>query len=538
MLTAIVLAATAGLPAFAQGTKPLYTVEIQSGSTRAVDYAGMGGSAKIGFRGTVLATSASGEAKVASQGGVMSIDASFRNLEPASKYGPEYMTYVLWAVSPEGRANNLGEVLLKSRKGQLRVTTRLPIFALIVTAEPYFAVSQVGDVVVLENTVEGKDAKHTTAVNYGYLPRGQYTINVDPADLKAPAMDKKTPPDLYQARNAVNLARGARADKFAASSYLKAADLLAQAERNQSDKKGDKKAVVPLSRHAVQQAEDSRQLAIRMQADEQVASEKRVLKETAAAEKRSIEEKAAAERQSLQEQAAAERQAMAERAASEKQAMAERAASEKQAMAESAAAEKQRMAESAAAEKQAMAAQVLEAQKEAAVEASRRAAAQQEAEQARFAVAQSEREQAQLRGQLREQLNAIMKTTDSARGLIVSMTGLLFETGKSTLVPKVRENLARVAGILLGHPGLEVEVEGHTDSVGSDVMNQNLSENRAKAVREYLLAQGVPEGAVVSRGFGKTKPLATNDTAEGRSQNRRVEIVVSGEPIGADVAAR
>jgi len=508
MLTALVLAAIAGLPALAQGTKPLYTVEIQSASTRAVDYAAMGGSGKIGFRGTVLATNASGQAEVASQGGVMSIDAGFRKLEPASKYGAEYMTYVLWAVSPEGRANNLGEVLLKNGRGQLHVTTRLPIFALIVTAEPYYAVGQVGNVVVLENTVEGKDAKHTVAVNYDQLPRGQYTLNVDPADLKAPAMDKKTPPDLYQARNAVNLARAAGADRFAATSFSKAADLLAQAERNQNDKKGNKKAVAPLSRHAVQQAEDSRQLAIRVQADEQVASEKRALRETAAADRRSMQEQAAADRRSWQEQTAAERQ----QAAAERQAMAERAASEKQAMA----------------------AQIAAAQTEAANEASRRAEAQQEAEQARSAAAQSEQEQARLREQLREQLNAVMKTTDSARGLIVSMTGLLFETGKSALLPNVRENLARVAGILLGHPGLEIEVEGHTDSVGSDAMNQSLSENRAEAVREYLLRQGVPKDAIVSRGFGETMPLATNDTAEGKAQNRRVEIVVSGQPIGAD----
>jgi len=511
MLTALVLAATAGLPAFAQGTKPLYTVEIQSASTRAVDYAAMGGSAKIGLRGTVLATNASGQAKVASQGGVMSIDASFRNLEPASKYGPEYMTYVLWAVSPEGRPNNLGEVLLKNGKGRLRVTTRLPVFALIVTAEPYFAVGQVGNVVVLENTVEGGDAQHTVPVNYDQLPRGQYTINMEPSDLKAPAMDKKTPPDLSQARNAVNLARAAGAERFAANSFAKAADLLAQAEKNQGDKKGNKKAVAPLSRHAVQQAEDSRQLAIRVQAEEQVAAEKRALTEAAAAEKRGMEERAAADRRSLQEQAAAERR--------------------------QAAAERQAMEEKAASEKQAMTAQVLAAERATANEASQRAAAQQEAEQARAAAAQSEQEQARLRAQLREQLNAVMKTTDSARGLIVSMTGLLFETGKSTLLPNVRENLARVAGILLGHPGLELEVEGHTDSVGSDGMNQTLSENRAEAVRKYLLAQGVPEDAIVSRGFGETRPLATNDTAEGKAQNRRVEIVVSGQPIGADAPA-
>ena len=322
----------------------------------------------------------------------MSIDASFRNLEPASKYGPEYMTYVLWAVSPEGRPNNLGEVLLKNGKGRLRVTTRLPVFALIVTAEPYFAVGQVGNVVVLENTVEGGDAQHTVPVNYDQLPRGQYTINMEPSDLKAPAMDKKTPPDLSQARNAVNLARAAGAERFAANSFAKAADLLAQAEKNQGDKKGNKKAVAPLSRHAVQQAEDSRQLAIRVQAEEQVAAEKRALTEAAAAEKRGMEERAAADRRSLQEQAAAERR--------------------------QAAAERQAMEEKAASEKQAMTAQVLAAERATANEASQRAAAQQEAEQARAAAAQSEQEQARLRAQLREQLNAVMKTTDSARGFV------------------------------------------------------------------------------------------------------------------------
>jgi len=508
VLTAIVLAVIAGLSGFAQGTKALYTVEMQSASTKAVDYAAMGGAGKIGFRGTELAANASGQAKVASQGGVMSVQASFKNLEPASKYGSEYMTYVLWAITPEGRVNNLGEVLLRNGKGQLKVTTRLPTFALIVTAEPYFAVSQVGNVVVLENTVDEKNASHTVAVNYDHLPKGQYTINVDPAGLEAAAADKKTPQEFHQARNAVTLAKAAGADQYAADAFKKAQDLLAQAEAVQKDPKGNKKSVAPLSRHAVQQADDSRQLAIRTQADERVAAEKRALQEAAAAEKRGLEEKAAADRRSLQEQAEAERV----KAAMEKQALTEKAASEKQAMT----------------------AQVLAAQKATADEASARAAAQQEAEKARLAAAQSEQEKAALRAQLRDQLNAVMKTTDSARGLIVSMTGLLFETGKSTLVPNVRENLARVAGILLGHPGLELEVEGHTDSDGSDAMNQTLSENRAAAVRQYLLSQGVPEHSIVSRGFGETKPVATNDTAAGKAQNRRVEIVVSGQPIGTD----
>jgi outer membrane protein OmpA-like peptidoglycan-associated protein len=490
--TAIVLAAIAGLPGFTQGTKSLYTVETQSASTKAVDYAGMGGSAKIGFRGTALATKASGKAKVSSQGGVMAVDARFANLEPASKYGPETMTYVLWAISPEGRISNLGEVLTKGGKGSLRVTTRLQAFALIVTAEPYFAVSQVGNTVVLENVLDDRDAQHLIAVNYDHLPQGQYAINVDPADLEPVTMDKKTPPDFYQARNAVTLARAAGADQFAADSFRKAADLLTQAENALKDKKGDKKSVAPLSRHAVQQAEDSRQLAIRKQAEEQVAAERRALEEKAAAQMRALETAVTAEKRALEERATAEKQAMEERVAA--------------------------------------------AQKETAEEASRRVAAQKDAEQARLAVAQSEREQAELRAQLRDQLNAVMKTTDSARGLIVSMTGLLFESGRFTLLQSVRENLARVGGILVSHPGLVIEVEGHTDSDGSEGMNQTLSENRAGAVRDYLLSQGVPEASIVSRGFGEAHPVATNDTAEGKSQNRRVEIVVSGTPIGAETA--
>src|SRR5262249_5222047 len=133
---------------------------------------------------------------------------------------------------------------------------------------------------------------------------------------------------------------------------------------------------------------------------------------------------------------------------------------------------------------------------------------------------------------LRQQLNLILETRSTARGLIVNMSDVLFDTGKYTLRPATREKLARVSGILVTHPSLKLEVEGHTDSVGGEEYNQRLSENRAASVRDYLVQNGIGINNVTARGFGKTRPVASNDTASGRQMNRRVELVVSGEEIG------
>ena len=174
-----------------------------------------------------------------------------------------------------------------------------------------------------------------------------------------------------------------------------------------------------------------------------------------------------------------------------------------------------------------------------AISASALSAAQADADQSRLAAQQAqssaqqaEAEKAAMRARLSEQLNKILQTRDSARGLIVSMSDVLFDTGKYSLKPGAREKLAKVAGILLAYPGLNIEVGGYTDNVGGDQMNQTLSENRAGSVRSYLVDQGVAAGAVSARGFGNTLPVATNDNSAGRQQNRRVELLVSGDAIG------
>jgi outer membrane protein OmpA-like peptidoglycan-associated protein len=150
---------------------------------------------------------------------------------------------------------------------------------------------------------------------------------------------------------------------------------------------------------------------------------------------------------------------------------------------------------------------------------------------------QAEKEKQELRARLLQQLNSILATHDSARGLIASMSDVLFKTGSYELLPGARERLAKISGIVLAYPSLHLQVEGHTDSVGSDEYNQQLSERRSGAVRDYLIQQGIAAGAIEARGFGKSDPVASNETPEGRQQNRRVEMVISGEAIGKEAEA-
>jgi outer membrane protein OmpA-like peptidoglycan-associated protein len=170
------------------------------------------------------------------------------------------------------------------------------------------------------------------------------------------------------------------------------------------------------------------------------------------------------------------------------------------------------------------------------------AAAQADTEQARLAATQAqqqlqvaESDKAAMRARLSQQLNSILQTRDTARGLIVSMSDVLFDTGKYTLKPGAREKLSKVAGILMAYPGLNIAVGGYTDNVGTDQLNQGLSEQRAGSVRDYLVQQGVSTNSITAKGFGNTLPVASNDSSAGRQENRRVELVVSGESIGNDV---
>lgn len=546
----------------ASGSMPIYRITVVSRTTKAINYNHRSGSTKIGFRGTALLPDARGEASVESKQGVIKIDARMEKLQPATKYGPEYLTYVMWAITPEGRATNVGEVLLNGDKSKLDATTELQSFGLIVTAEPYFAVTQPSDVVVMENfvrldtvgTIEQVDAK------FELLQRGQYTLNVNPAEIKPLRLDAKVPLELYEARNAVQIARWTGAERYAPDTYQKAVQGLENAEGYLKGKSGSK-PIGTVAREAVQMAEDARIITVKkiegelLANERQAATDREALAENgriaAQADADRIARNAEAARVAAQSEADRLQQENAARIAAA-QIETDRARRDNAAQIVAAQTDADRLkrendARTAAAQAQAdqlmrdNAAQMASAQTEAdrlkRENDARQASAQAQLDNAAKEKAQAEAEKVELRAQLLKQFNAVLATRDTARGLIVNMSDVLFDTGKYSLRPLAREKLAKVAGIVSGHPSLRLVVEGYTDSVGGDEYNQKLSEQRGGAVRDYLTQEGMSAGSVTARGFGKSQPVASNDTAQGRQQNRRVEIVISGDVIGTDIGS-
>src|SRR5689334_10170369 len=251
---------------------PIYRVTVTERTAKAINYQHRSGATKIDFRGTELLSNSRGEAKVESKQGYIEIEVEFDGLEPATKQGSEYLTYVLWAITPEGRTANLGEILLNGNKSKLDVTTELQVFGLVVTAEPYFAVSRPSDLIVMENMVRADTVGKIEEIDakYELLQRGQYEHLANPLALKA---DWKLPLELYEARNAVQIARAIGADRHAAETFQKAEDSLKQAEAYQERKAG-RKPVAMTAREAVQTAEDARAIAVKRQEDESLASER------------------------------------------------------------------------------------------------------------------------------------------------------------------------------------------------------------------------------------------------------------------------
>jgi outer membrane protein OmpA-like peptidoglycan-associated protein len=499
---------------------PIFRVTVVSRTTKAINYHHRTGSTHIDFRGTELMPPTRGEAKVDSQMGSTKIETALQHMSPASQFGPEYMTYVLWAITPEGRAMNLGEVALDGDHAKLLSTTDLQAFGLIVTAEPYFAVTQPSDVVVAENFLRGDTSGTIEQVDakYELLQRGQYVLNR--AQYQPVRINPKGPLQLAEAENAVEIARLAGADRYAPDTFQKALVDLQNAE-GFLNRGGNRKESETNAREAAQMAEDARIITFKKIRDEELA------KERADAAAREAQAQAQAQQAQAQAQQSADQARMeAERRA---QADADRQAALQAKM------EAQQAAQQAAQERadaDAARSAALAQQQAAQADADRaRVAAQQANQQAQ----QAEAEKTALRERLRQQLNLILETRETARGLIVNINDVLFDFDRYTLKPGAREKLAKVSGILLAYPGLKIQVEGHTDSVGTGEYNQRLSEQRADSVRDYLVQQGVPGAGVSAIGFGKEGPVASNDTAAGRQQNRRVELVVSGEPIGVDL---
>ena len=478
----------------------IYRVHVIERNLDCVNYLNRSGSTTIGFDGTPLLPGAKGEAKVTSERGKITIDAHFEGLTPANGFGHEYLTYVLWAISPDGRAQNLGEVLPAGTKNNIKVTTAFQSFGMIVTAEPYFSVSEPSDVVVIENVIRTDKTEgvlEKVNAQYSLLPRGMYAESAGAHTVAHPiTRNERSPLELYEADNALRIAHDAGADKYAADIMAKATLDLQNASDLDGSKSGDRKMEITNAREAVERAEDARITALRKEEAERQANT-----------------------------VIAKNQAQADAAQSQQQA----AASQLQAQ-QSAQQAEQSAQQAQQAKLDAESAQVAKAQADA---ARAQAEAQAAEAQARAAAANKSADDANaVRERLRVQLNSVLATSETARGLIVNMSDVLFDTNKYTLKPGTQISLAKVSGILEAYPGLKVQVEGYTDSVGTDALNQTLSENRAGAVRSFLVQQGVSPDSITSAGFGKNNPVADNGTASGRQQNRRVNMVVSGDAIG------
>lgn len=477
---------------------PIYHVTVVERTIKAVNYQYRNGPTFIDFRGTVLLPKGKGEAMVESRQGRTEIDTHLEHLTQPQQFGREYLTYVLWAISPEGRPHNLGEIVPGgSDKASLRVTTDLQAFAMIITAEPYSAVRQPSDVVVMENQVRPDTAGSTESVNakYELLPRGQYTWHVSDSlsaeVANAPKVSAKEYDallELYQAENAVGIAGAAHAEKYAPGTYERALQLLKEAQQYHASK-AEYRLVVEDAREAAQTAEDARLIAVQRQQTDDLSSAKAELS------------KAQADAASAQ-QAAQEAQARAD-------AEIQKARDEVQAA----------QAQAAAAQAQAQAAQ------QAAVTASVRTEPQFPAS----SVAPSPRDNSAaqataMRVSVLEELNRALSARDTPRGLVATIPDSGF-SGDALRVTATEE-VSRVAAIVARHPGLSVRVEGYTDSGAA------LSQRRADAVRAALVSHGLPAGSVSAAGLGDSHPLASKETPQGREENSRVEIVISGNAIG------
>ena len=440
------------------------------GTTRAINYRNLTGATVIGFRGTVLLAQAKGEAKVQNRHGAMSIKARFEQMEPATRFGPRDLTYVLWAVTPVGRPVNLGEVIVrKNGRAGLEAHTNLQTFGLVVTAEPHFAVAQVSNLVVLENVVTRETLGQVEEVEarYELLPAGPTCSRGTPGTSRrcrwtarsAPMSTRPSTPSPSPGRRGPSSTPRRSSRKHWPSST-----------EMEAEKKKWKKPVILLARQLVQQAEDARLVAAKRQ------------------------EEARQER---------ERQA---------------------------ADQAQREAESAKAEAERTRAQAEAARQDA--ERARQLAAQEAQRAKEQASREVSAEKLALRKKLREQLNRLLETRETEHGVEVSLSDLLFPTGKAALLPATREKLAKIAGVILAYPGIRVSIAGHTDGTGTEAFNRNLSLRRSQAVRAFLVKQGLAPQAVAAQGHGSAVPIASNDTPTGRQQNRRVELILTGGAIG------
>ncbi|MGA7960545.1 MAG: OmpA family protein [Candidatus Acidiferrales bacterium] len=490
MILAVLLAASTAGICMAQAQQPEPAANVISGTVAAIGYPVGGGGTKVTMVGTSAATQASGEAKVDAKIGGTAISLKVAGMPQPTELGSEFLTYVLWTVTPDGTTTNLGEIPIdKNGQGKLDVTAQSQTFALIVTAEPYYAVRIPSELVVLTNETR-KNTKGKVYPNntYKLMKRSEYAKLGNPLALKPDL--KKVPLNIYEARNAVDIAKSRGAEQYAPEIFTKAQSSLQMAE-NALAQNSSKNQLISAARQTIQFAEDARSLAVQRETAQRIEREKEEAAAAAATQAKSEADARAAE-------------------------------------------EARRQAELTAAKEAQMKA---EADAQAAQASAQQAALQAKEQAARDEAARAKAATAALRAQLLRQLNDVLQTTDTPRGLVVNMADVLFQTGKYALSSDAQLKLAKLSGIIQAHPGLNLAIEGYTDTTGTADFNMTLSQQRSDTVRTFLITQGLSPDSITSKGLGEADPIADNSTAAGRKLNRRVEIIVSGQVIGVQIGS-
>ena len=452
--------------------------------------------------GTSLTPRVTGKAEVKRTAGRTRIKLEIANLEHPQGLSTYFTTYILWAVAPEGQADNLGEMTVTGAdRREMEVTTPYQTFGLILTAEPHGLVRLPSPAIVAENVLR----KHTK----GGVAASRIEYRGDPGSLYSvsspiPA-DYSTPLSVLGARRAVEIAKRAGAERFADAEFRQAEIRLAALEQIWPRDRDKEKRFSGEAHEVTRLAEQARAIAEEQRARAHLAAERRT-----------------AERTIEHAQSEADRARNdADRARNEAERAKGEAASYREALDRS----EQELTEARR--------HVEDAKTEAERAKANEDLARIQAEHSRLQAERAVQERDSAQQQLFISLSKILETRREARGLIVNLSDVLFDFNQSTLKPGAKEKLAKLAGILLAYPGAyRIEIEGHTDAVGSDEYNLKLSAARAGSVRDYITQAGIAADRITAaRGLGKSRPVATNDTPEGRQMNRRVEIVIEDHVI-------
>lgn len=452
----------------------------------------------VNITGTALNPQAFGKAEIKRKEGRTRIKLKMQNLGHPQALGAYYTTYILWAIAPEGQADNLAELPIKS-EFDVDVTTSFQTFGLIITGEPHSAVKLPSPVIVAENTLRKGTEGGIEASRIEYSgDAGTFYVVSDTPAMNA---DYNTPLIVLGARRSVEIARHAGARRFAEPELREAEVKLAALEQTWPSLRRREDKFSGLAHDVMRLGERARELAgeriaaARLDAERRAASNTIAEAQNEADRARSDADRARDEADRAREQTAAYQEAVT-RAQKELEEARRR---------------------------------VDQAQTEAERAKANEDLARAEAERARVEAQQAKQDKNDLQQKLYMSISAILETRREARGLIVNLSDVLFDFNQASLKPGAREKLSKLAGILLAYPGTyHIEIEGHTDAVGSQDYNQKLSEDRAQSVSSYLSKESIPSDHIRGvRGFGKLRPVATNDTPEGRQMNRRVEIIIT-----------